>query len=97
VLQHGKPGSQLVVYEQFVSRERADAASCLVVDWLLCGTPFGETEVEFGAALEQAGFRGVAHRRAPGLPGALVVAVLPERVGASRSARVDSPAAGVLP
>jgi hypothetical protein len=72
---HAPPGCKLLVYDQFVSRDRVDSASCLIVDWLLCGHRFDCSEAEFAAELTGR-YAEVRHKRVPGLPGAMVAGVV---------------------
>lgn len=92
--QRAAPGAVLAVYDQFLSAERANAASCLVVDWLLCGCPFRDTDVEFSQTLTALGFAAVRSKRSASLPGAIVLAKVGERPtarsGPPRGAGVDA-------
>jgi hypothetical protein len=69
-----RPGTTIVVYDQFVQPGVSDSARCLVVDWLLCGYRFDLTDADFAETLEKVGFSAVRSRRVPGLPGAMLAA-----------------------
>ena len=70
---HAPPECTLLIYDQFVSRTRADAASGMIVDWLLCGYRFDCTEDEFAGEL-RGRYAAVHYKRVAGVPGALVKA-----------------------
>jgi len=74
--QGGKRGASLLVYDQFVSPGAWDAARGLVLDWLLCGYRFDESETQFADQVRSLGFSEVSCRRFSGLPGAFVLARL---------------------
>ena len=68
------PASRLIIYDQFLARDRFDVASLMTVDWVNLGTLFSLSEDDMAELLAELGYVSVTRRRFPLLPGALVCA-----------------------
>jgi hypothetical protein len=74
------PGACLLIYDQFISsHNKLDATRFMTIDWLLGGYNFEYSEQNFVCQLEELGFTSVLHRRITTLPGAMIVARIPEK------------------
>jgi hypothetical protein len=75
VYEIARPGTQLLIYDMFVSTDGpVDIADLLSLDWVAGGIAFHEPVEKIAAMVAGLGFAAEPHRHLPLLPGGLIVA-----------------------
>lgn len=72
-----KPGAKVAIYDQFLHLGQLGIANLMVIDWICVGSQFDLDSTAMVRLLGHAGFVDVISKQIPGIPGAIVIGVVP--------------------